>query len=770
MRLLARSTVAAGFLFAIWMAGLGVSIAEAAPEGQMVWAFHVTLAPRWLDPADTESVATPFKILYALHDALVKPMPAGLNTPCLAESWSVSPDGNNYEFVLRQGARFHNGDPVTAEDVKFSFERYRGGAEKLLKDKVREVQVLDARRVRFVLKTPWPDFMTFYGTTAAGAGWVVPKKYVESVGDEGFKKAPIGAGPYRFVSFTPGVELVLEAFEGYWRKAPSIKRLVFKSVPDETTRAAALKRAEVDVAYFLTGPVAEEVRRTPGLRLVATRTNGVFFLYFAEQWDPKSPWHDQRVRLAASLALDRKAINEAEQLGFAGLTGNVVPRAMEFALPIDPHPYDPKRARQLLTEAGYPNGFDGGDLTPNPPYFSMAEAAANYLAAIGIRTRVRTMERAAFLAAWGEKKLRGVVLGGTGAGGNAATRIELLATRGGRYAYGVLPEVDDLFDRQAQEPDRKKREELLQQIQRILHERVVFAPIWENGFIRGVGPRVDEPALTLIPAYPYTAPYEEVRHKRRYRGAVGGASAAAVAHDAAPEGDRLGAGRIDRQLAHGGVHHDEPAGRIDEDRLASHAQEGEHSRLVRKDPGLIAVAVEARRLARSQVRLLRAHARRLADPRRGDDLPAPPAALVGQQQSEPSPVAQHDVEAAEGRLLACPVHEPGRVGLGAHRLPDLFLKIGGDRPPNRLRQDEPKHLRLGRGIGVAGSARRDPLVELGHRGHAAGSAQPERVDGQLRDVVAARVLLEESHAGRHLQEVPERRAPVLGARERRNVG
>ena len=515
MRSLARSTVAAALLFSTWAFSAHVGAAEAAPEGQMVWAFHVTLAPRWLDPAETESVATPFKILYALHDAVVKPMPAGLNTPCLAESWSVSTDGASYEFVLRQGAKFHNGDPVTAEDVKFSFERYRGGAVKLLKDKVKEVQAIDARRVKFLLKEPWPDFMTFYGTTAAGAGWIVPKKYVESIGDEGFKKAPIGAGPYRFVSFTPGVELVLEAFDGYWRKAPSVKRLVFRSVPDETTRAAALKRGEVDVAYFLTGPVAEEVRRTPGLKLVATRTSGVFFLYFAEQWDPKSPWHDQRVRLAASLALDRKQINEAEQLGFAGITGNIVPRAMEFALPIDPHPYDPKRAKQLLVEAGYPNGFDGGDLTPNPPYFSMAEAAANYLGAIGIRTRVRTMERAAFLSSWGEKKLRGVVLGGTGAGGNAATRIELLATRGGRYAYGVVPEVEDLFDRQARELDRKKREELLHQIQRILHNRVVFAPIWENGFIRGVGPKVDEPGLTLIPAYPYSAPYEDVRLKQQ---------------------------------------------------------------------------------------------------------------------------------------------------------------------------------------------------------------------------------------------------------------
>jgi peptide/nickel transport system substrate-binding protein len=485
----------------------------AGPAGQVTYAFHVTLAPRWLDPSETESAITPFKVLYAIHDALVKPMPAGQTTPSLAESWSMSPDGLSYTFLLRPNIKFHNGEPVTPDDVKFSFERYKGGAAKLLKEKVKEVQVLDARRVKFVLREPWPDFMTFYGTTATGAGWVVPKKYVEKVGDDGFKKAPIGAGPYRYVSSTPGIEIVVEAFEGYWRKTPSVKRLILKSVPDETTRAAALKRGEADVVYFLGGPVAEEIQRTPGLKLTAVRSNAVFFLDFTEQWDPKSPWHDRRVRLAASLAVDRKTLNEAEQLGFAGITGNIVPRHMEFALPIDPHPYDPKRAKQLMVEAGYPNGFDAGDLTPNPPYFSMAEAVAGHLGAIGIRTRVRTMERAAFLATWAEKKLRGIVLGVQGAGGNAATRIEGLATKDGRYAYGVLPEVEDLFQRQAKELDRKKREELLHQIQKILHERVVFAPIWENGFIRAFGPRMQEAALTLIPAYPYSAPYEDVRLK-----------------------------------------------------------------------------------------------------------------------------------------------------------------------------------------------------------------------------------------------------------------
>src|SRR5207249_4693812 len=274
--------------------------AVAAPEGTLTWGLHVTLAAKWLDPSDTEAFINPFMVLYAIHDALVKPMPGSDNTPSLAESWTASKDGLSYEFVLRKNAKFHNGDPVTAEDVKFSFDRYKGAGATLLKEKVKDLQVLAPNRVRFVLKEPWPDFMTFYGTSATGAAWIVPKKYVEKVGDDGFKKAPVGAGPYRVVSFTPGVELVMEAFEGYWRKVPAVKRMVFRSATDETTRAAALKAGELDIVYLLSGPTAQDIKRTSGLRLAAAMPPGVPYLDMQEQWDPKSPWHDRRVRLAAS--------------------------------------------------------------------------------------------------------------------------------------------------------------------------------------------------------------------------------------------------------------------------------------------------------------------------------------------------------------------------------------------------------------------------------------------------------------------------------------
>src|SRR5215470_7879986 len=220
--------------------------APVKPEGEMRWALYVTLAPAWFDPSETTAgFLTPFWILYALHDALVKPMPGNLMAPSLAESWTVSPDHKVYEFKLREGLKFHNGDPFTAEDVKFSFQRSK--AAKSFKSRVTEIEVVSPSRVRFHLNEPFPDFMAFYGTLATGAGWIVPKKYVEKVGDEGFKKHPIGLGPYRFVSQTPGIELVMEAFEGYWRKTPSVKRLVFKSVPEATTRAAMLKKGEVDV-------------------------------------------------------------------------------------------------------------------------------------------------------------------------------------------------------------------------------------------------------------------------------------------------------------------------------------------------------------------------------------------------------------------------------------------------------------------------------------------------------------------------------------------
>ncbi len=490
----------------------GAAFAKTLPQGQLTWGVHISLAPTWFDPAETPGIITPFMVMYALHDAVVKPLPGNPLAPSLAESWTKSKDGLSYEFVLRRGAKFHNGDPVTAEDVKFSFERYKGTSAQLMHERVAAVETPDPQHVVFKLKAPWPDFLTFYGS-ATGSGWIVPKKYVEKVGPDGFKKAPIGAGPYKFVSFTPGVELVFEAFEDYWRETPHVKKLVFKVIPDESTRLAALMRGEVDIVYSIRGELAEEIKRTPGLTLKPQVLQGSFWLYFPDQWDPKSPWHDIRVRQAAGLALDRKTINEALTLGFSRITNSIIPDIFEYYWKPPAAVFDPTAAKKLLAAAGHPNGFDAGEYYCDISYANIGEAAINNLQAIGIRAKLRPLERAAFFEGYASKKYKNIIQGASGAFGNAATRLAAFVVKGGAYVYGNYPDIDELYQKQAAELDIPRRQEILDNLQRLVHEKAIYAPIWQLAFINGVGSRVGESGFGLMEGYAYTAPYEDMTIK-----------------------------------------------------------------------------------------------------------------------------------------------------------------------------------------------------------------------------------------------------------------
>src|SRR3989442_54066 len=340
---------------------------RAAAQGDRVtWGVHINLAPRWLDPAEASGIITPYMIYYALHDALAKPMPGQLLAPSLAESWTVSKDHLTHEFVLRGGVRFHNGEPLTAEDVKFSFERYRGAAAKTLKERVAAV--------------------------------------------------------------------------------------------------------EVDIVYSIRGALAEELRRTPGVQLKATVLQGTFWVYFPEQWDPKSPWHNLKVRQAVNVAFDRQAINQAETLGYSRITYNIVPDIFEFFWKPPAVAYDPAKAKQLLAEAGYPNGFDAGEYFCDVAYANIAEAVQNYLHAVGVRTKLRPLERAAFFSGYGEKKVKNIIQVASGAFGNAATRLEAVVAAGGTYVYGRYPDIHGLFREQPAELDHKPREAVLHRMPQIVHQ------------------------------------------------------------------------------------------------------------------------------------------------------------------------------------------------------------------------------------------------------------------------------------------------------------
>src|SRR5207244_2552699 len=183
----------------------------------------------------------------------------------------------------------------------------------------------------------------------------------------------------------------------------------------------------------------------------------------------------------------------------------------EFSKSFDPPAFDPARAKQLMTEAGYPNGFDAGDFYPWPPYTAMGEALASYLQTIGIKSRIRIMERATLTTAWREKKLKNLIVGITGAAGNAATRLEAYVSKEGAYTAGVIPEVEDLFQRQAREIDMKRREALIHQIQQILHERVTHLPIHDMPVTCDIGQRLERPGISLSRGDAYWAPQEAVK-------------------------------------------------------------------------------------------------------------------------------------------------------------------------------------------------------------------------------------------------------------------
>jgi peptide/nickel transport system substrate-binding protein len=485
----------------------GTQAAAAAPSGTLKEAIHWGLSADWLDPATSSGLVPSQITLYLFHDALLKPMPDGTYSPCLAESWTISPDSKVYEFKLRKGVKFHNGDLLTAEDVVFSFRRYKAGQAKIIHGKTEKVEAVNPLLVRFTFKDPFPDFLEYLLPGATTIGWIVPKKYVEKVGEAGFKKNPVGAGPYKFVEFVTGVKLVGEAFEQFWRKTPRIKRMEFYIVSEPATRLAMARRGEADIATLMQGVFYEDLKKDSRLRMLAPLSPTRWLVYFTSQWDPNSPWSNPKVRKAASLAIDRKTLADVHMPG-CGPIGSLALEGDPLAMDFPADPYDPEGAKKLLAEAGYPNGFHGGKFYPyQGGYWPYGEQIANYWKAIGIAMETTLMDR----PAWFANRQGGKMKGGTFIDNSQAPTIGgRLLYLFGSTSYGNYPDVQALWEQFQREVSPKGRRDILGRIQKLIYDKTMFIPLTSTNSPAAFGPRVKGNPYRIQPLIWFTAPFEDM--------------------------------------------------------------------------------------------------------------------------------------------------------------------------------------------------------------------------------------------------------------------
>jgi peptide/nickel transport system substrate-binding protein len=501
-----RKSAAVVALAAAWVIGGSADI-PAAPAGVLKEAIHWGISADWLDPATTGASVAAHPTMYLFHDSLVKTMPNGLFTPSLAESWTVSPDTKTWEFKLRKGVKFHNGEVMTAEDVVFSYWRYKATNAKFIHGRTEKVEAVNPNQVRIQFKEPFPDFLDYLIIGGSTIGWVVPKKYVEKVGDAGFKRHPIGAGPYKYVEFTPGVRLIGEAFEEYWRKVPNVKRIEFYLIPETATRLAMVKRGEMDIGTLMQGVFYEDLKRSPNLRMLTPQSPTGWLVNMTAQWDPKSPWSDLRVRKAASLAIDRKTLADVHMPG-CGPMGTLALEGDPMGVNFPADPYDPEQARKLLAEAGYAKGFYGGKFYPfQSGYWPFGEQIATYWKAVGISVETVLLDKPAFFAMRENKKMKGAVFIDYPISSTIGHRLEFLL---GAASYGNYPDVQALWDQYRSETNRDARKDVIARVQRLIHDKAMFLPLTSSNSPAAIGPRVKGNPYKIQPLIWWTAPFEDI--------------------------------------------------------------------------------------------------------------------------------------------------------------------------------------------------------------------------------------------------------------------
>jgi peptide/nickel transport system substrate-binding protein len=483
------------------MTALAVMAAMIAPATASELRVGFTLDALTLDPANHRKRETE-TIIRNIYDGLLTRDSKMKVVPELAESWTQV-DPQTYDFKIRKGVKFHDGSPLTADDIVFTFERLTkdgamGGQTSPRKDlvgPVKSISKVDDWTVRFSLSEPWPILPAMLPVQE-----VVSKAFTEKAGSQGLATQTNGTGPFRLVEWRKGDSIILERFDAYYGGSPDIPpvgkacvdRAIFRVIPENASRVAALLAGEVDIINELPPFDMKRVEANANTKVMKVNGTRTFFVALN---NTKKPFNDPRVRQAANMAVNKALIIDKVLLGTAvPLNGVMSPDAFGFNPDLPAYPFDPEKAKKLLADAGYPNGVDA-TIDSEGAFKEVAEAVASMLTKAGIRTKVNVGEGSTLRAKWAASSDKSgdmyFTSWGNGSLDPADIFVPTLRTGDrGNSAFYSSKEVDSLLDGANVEVDPKKRADMYKKAQVIVNKDAPWIFLWLPQDIYGVSKRV----------------------------------------------------------------------------------------------------------------------------------------------------------------------------------------------------------------------------------------------------------------------------------------
>lgn len=432
-------------------------------------------------------------VVINMFDTLLTRGKDGNLEPGLATDWKWL-DNKTLQLKLRRGVKFHDGEPFNAEAVKFSYSEKRitipkTGLRMMALQAIKGVDIVDDYTVNIILSKPDPVLpakMTLFG------GLIVPPKYVQEKGDAYFGEHPVGTGPFKFVEWKKDDRVVMEANPDYWRGVPKIKQLVFKTIPNDADRVAALLSGEVQVISNLPPDAVDTVNKAQGVRAVAVPGLRVQYVSLDTR---KGPLAKKEVRQALNYAVDVGSIIKNVLGGMADRVATLLPEeGFGYDPSIEPYPYDPERARQLLAQAGYPRGFEVELDTNNgiyPKDKDVSQAIAGQLAQVGVKVNVKPFESGTFSSLLTSGKIAPMYfIGNLAWSMDGSLNLQSFVKSDRRYARMKNATLDKLVDVEETEVDPAKRQAAFSEIQRILKDGAYFIYLYQGKDIYGLSKNV----------------------------------------------------------------------------------------------------------------------------------------------------------------------------------------------------------------------------------------------------------------------------------------